>query len=75
MCLGVGGRGEAHRLFVSPSPGWQLVTGLEQGLPQTNDVPMAEYRKDASKQRLVSAVGDDALRHQVPDERLGHRKA
>jgi hypothetical protein len=75
MCLGICGRGETHRLFVLPSPCRQLVTGLEQGLPQTNDVSVTEYREDASEQRLVSVVGDDALRHEMPYERLRHRKA
>jgi len=73
MCLGVCGRGEAHRLFILSPPRWQLVTSLEQGLAQANDVSMAEYRKDASEQRLLSAVRDDALRYEMPDERLGHR--
>jgi hypothetical protein len=36
---------------------------------------MAKDGKNASKQGLVSFVGDGALRHEMLDERLRHGKA
>jgi hypothetical protein len=73
--LGVCGRRKGHRLLILSSPCGQLVTRLVERFAQADDITVAENRKDAAEQRLLSVVDDDALRHQVLDERLRHGEA
>jgi len=70
--LRVRDRREGHGLLVLAPPGRQAVPLAVQGFPEASDIPMTKDRKDTRKVRHYHAVDFDALRTEIPHERLGH---